>query len=113
MNLVQTGGEFDLKNKSEWQYQYDKYHGNNISTEWDRNRAEFMYCDGRMWSSEQLGNYTFGYFGAAYGYGEEFLSFGAGMYQIASGTSNWKWMSSYWDDPIDNYYVRMGHRAYK
>ncbi len=35
-----------------------------------------------------------------------------GMYQIISGTSDWSWMSSYWDDPVDNLFIRLGSRMY-
>lgn len=69
------------------------------------------YNDG-LWSAEQLGNYSFGYFGAAYEYDKEFLCFGAGMYQIVSGRSDWSYFSSYFDDPRDTYYIRMGWDAY-
>jgi len=97
--LVETGGEFDLKNKEEGQYSHDDF---------SATMTEFMYYDGRLWSSEQLGNFTFGYFGASYGYSEEFLCFGAGIYQIVSGTSRREWMSTYWDDPSDGALIRMG-----
>ena len=105
VNAVKTGGMFDIKNQSEWQYQYG-------STTREKAMTEYMYYNSRLWSAEQLGNFAFGYFGAAYGYGVEFLGFGAGMYQIVSGTSDWSFFSSYFDDPIDNAYIRLGHSQY-
>jgi len=110
--MVKNGGKFDIKTKDEWQYEYEKYHGDQITDTWHRNQAEFMYYDGRLWANEQLGNYTFGYFGAACGYSEEFICFGAGMYQIKSGNSQWGWASSYWDDPRDQANIRMGYQKY-
>ena len=72
-----------------------------------------MHYDGRLWSTEQLGNYTFGYFGATYEYGEEFLCFGAGVYQKATDPQEErKFFESYWDDPIDQGYIRMGFQKY-
>ena len=74
--------------------------------------TKFMYYNSRLWSAEELGNYSFGYLGAAYGYDKEFLCFGAGIYQIVSGTSDWSFVSSYFDDPADSYFIRMGWDAY-
>jgi len=115
MNLVKTGGKFDLKSKPEWQYKYSKYHGSAVTTEWEKNSAEYLYSYGRLWSIEQLGNYTFGYFGAAFGYGEEFLCFGAGVYQKFSPSSEsvWGFFESYWDDPRDQENIRRGYRKYE
>ena len=104
-NLVKTGGLFDIKNQSEWQYPYG-------ITDAEKQMTPFMRYNGRLWTSEQLGNYFYGYLGAAYGYGLEFLSFGAGVYQIASGGSDWSYYSGYFDEPMDNYYITMGWNAY-
>jgi hypothetical protein len=114
-NLVRTDGKYDLKNKSKWQYKGNTYHGNEITDtdEWNINQVEFMYYDGRLWSSEQLGNYTFGYFGAAYGYIEEFLCFGAGVYQKGTDPNpEWTFGGSYWDDPRDQVEIRLGYHKY-
>jgi hypothetical protein len=43
------------------------------------------------------------------GYGKEFLRLGAGFYQIVSRTSKGiKWISSYFDDPVDSFYIGWG-----
>jgi len=101
-----------LSKESIWQFKYPTYHGNvpgGIET-----RTPFMYYDGYIWSAENLSNYAFGYFGAAFGYSEEFLCFGAGVYQVLSPSeSEWGFFESYWDDPIDQANIRMGYQKYK
>lgn len=102
INLVKSGSMFDIKNQPEWQYQFGG----------SKTMTEFMEYNGQLWSAEELGNYAFGYFGAAYGYDREFLCIGAGMYQIVSNTWEWSYFSSYFDDPRDTANIRMGFDAY-
>ena len=112
ISLVKTGGDFDLKSKKEWQYPYTTYHGELAN----KTMNKFMYFDGKLWSGEMLGNMSFGYLGGAYGYNEEFLCFGAGLYQIKDHKikallqfNTW----SYGDDPRDTFQIRMGYNMYK
>ena len=107
ISMVKTGGKYDLKSQKEWQNPYANG-DNGIS----KTMTPFMYYNGMFWSAEMLGNYCFGYLGAAYGYSEEFLCFGAGMYQIKSGTSKFSWFSTYFDDPRDSAQIRLGVQAY-
>ena len=108
IELVKTGGYYDLKSKTEWQYPYATYHGNLAI----KTQTNFMYFEGKLWSAESIGNLNFGYIGAALGYSEEFMCLGAGMYQIISGTSDLSWMCSYWDDPADSLNIIIGSRMY-
>ena len=111
IDMVQNKGVYDIKRQDEWQYPHKTYHGtvhNNFET-----LSPFMYYDGNLWSAEELGNYTFGYFGAANGYGEEFLCFGAGVYQKATDPNPaWLLFDSYWDDPRDQEFIRMGYQFF-
>lgn len=91
---VKTGGQYDLKNTGDWE--------------------EDVYYDGKVMESQDLGNYHFGYIGRALGYDVEFLTFGAGLYQVKSGTSKlaYCFTPSFCDDPRDSYYIRLGAMAY-
>ena len=60
---------------------------------WDYKRIALQY--------ENFGNYNFGYVAAAKGFSLTGALSGAGLYQIYSGTSQWSWYSSYFDDPND------------
>jgi len=105
----------DIKSQSYWQYTHNTLGGVRVETmtDWERNSIEFMYFDGRLWSVEQLGNWGFGYVGAALLFSEEFLSLGAGVYQLLSINSDWSWWNTYFDDPIDNAYIRLGFSDYE
>ncbi len=63
---------------------------------------------------QDIGNYHFGYIGRAMGYDTEFLTSGAGAYQLYSGTAkiSWCFTTNNCDDPRDNYYIRLGAIAY-
>ena len=92
---VRTGGIFDLKNTEEW-------------------KDVTIYYDGMTMEDQDIGNYHFGYIGRALGYDVDFLTTGAGIYQIISGTSKigWFFTPNFGDDPRDSYYIRMGAIAY-
>lgn len=47
------------------------------------------------------------------GYSEAYLKIGAGIYQIVSGTSDWAFMSSYFDDPADQAAIIRGYSDYR
>ena len=93
---VETNGKFDLKNTPEWE---------NIT----------IYYDEHWMESQDIGNYHFGYIGRALGYSVEFLTLGAGLYQVHSRTSKIGYCLSTYsmcDDPRDTYYIRLGAIAY-
>ncbi|MDD4509961.1 MAG: polymorphic toxin type 44 domain-containing protein [Oscillospiraceae bacterium] len=54
----------------------------------------------------------FGYVGKLFGYHDEFLSAGAGAYQIKEGTWDWSFWPTYFDDPYDNKMIRKGIEYY-
>ena len=58
---------------------------------------------------QYFGNYAFGFAAKGKGFSSEFARFGAGMYQIKSGTSKWEWYPSDFDDPIDSSLIASGH----
>lgn len=41
------------------------------------------------------------------------LCAGAGMYQIYSGTSKWEYIKSYFDDPRDTKYIKIGYDIWR
>lgn len=92
---VKTNEKFDLKNPEEW-------------------KNTDIYYDRLIMEPQDIGNYHFGYIGRALGYDIDFLTFGAGLYQVKSGTSNlgWCFSTNTCDDPRDTYYIRLGAIAY-
>ncbi|BCJ98375.1 polymorphic toxin type 44 domain-containing protein [Anaerocolumna chitinilytica] len=86
---VKTGGPWDLK----------QYLGlNNYYMLLNNNRT-----------GEYIGNHHFGYMGEHCGFALSYLQFGAGLYQIVSGTSDWSFVSSYFDDPRDSAAISDGY----
>ena len=67
---------------------------------WDYKQYDSRY--------ENLGNYNFGLTAKARGYPNMGIRFGAGVYQIWSGTSKWKFSNSYFDDPVDQKWINEG-----
>lgn len=61
---------------------------------------------------ENFGNYHYGVVGRAAGYSAFTLKAGAGLYQIKSNTSSSAFYGSFFDDPTDQHYIRMGIRDY-
>ena len=57
---------------------------------------------------ENLGNYNYGLTGKACGFGDTTLKAGAGLYQIYSGTSSFNFYNSFFDDPVDQSWIREG-----
>lgn len=51
--------------------------------------------------------------GKAVGFSDTVLKSAAGMYQIKSGTSEWKFISSYFDVPADQVAITNGLIDYK
>lgn len=45
-------------------------------------------------------------------FNREFLCLGAGLYQVKSGTSRWKYALSYGDDPHDSNMIRFGNSLF-
>ena len=62
---------------------------------------------------EDFGNYNFGYTAAAFGIPRTIGKFGAGMYQLKSGTSSWSYYDSFWDDPNDQKWINEGYDDYE
>ena len=89
---VRTGGDWDLKN--------------NIYP----SRDQYMY-NGMIYDGEDIGNIHFGYVGAAL-YTSGFLHFGAGVYQIFSG-SKWEYWSTLFDEPRDSEMIEYGIKLYE
>lgn len=88
---VNNGSEYDLKLQPEW-------------------NQTIMY-DGIIMDPQDVGNFHYGYIGAAIGIHEDILVLGAGANQL----KNHKFKTiqncltpSYCDDPRDTYYIRLG-----
>jgi hypothetical protein len=90
--LVKSGGAWDLKTKL--------------------GRTNYYYINGYYRSGEQIGNEHYGYMGKALGYGSTTLKTVAGLYQIVSGTSDWSFYTSYFDDPADTTAINEGINWY-
>ena len=92
--MVRPGGQYDLKSKSEWQ-----------------GKEHFIYDGVVIWYDDP-GNMLYGYLGKAMGLGDLTL-YSAGAVQIATGTSSWSYVSSFFDDPRDQASIKMGIQRYK
>lgn len=57
---------------------------------------------------EHVGNFNYGAMGVATGLSEFELRVGAGLQQVADGTSSLSYWNSYFDDPIDQGYINEG-----
>lgn len=90
-SCVKTGGIWDFKNKKEWKLKKGDYY-------------VFMNIKLR---SDDPGNIHFGYVGSVL-FSMPTLCTGAGIYQIYSGTSQWKYIKSYFDDPRDSLCIKLG-----
>lgn len=90
-DLVKTGGPWDLKNKKEWKL----------------NKGDYFIFNNLKLRADDPGNIHFGYVGSVL-FSKPTLRMGAGMYQIYSGTSRWKYFMSYFDDPRDSAFIRYG-----
>lgn len=93
IKLVKTGGEWDLK----------KFLGS----------SKTYRLLGHTRTGEYIGNHHFGFMGRHLGYSLTALKIGAGIYQIVSGTSDWSYMSHYFDDPRDAAAIESGFYAWK
>ncbi|MGE8205350.1 polymorphic toxin type 44 domain-containing protein [Heyndrickxia sp. NPDC080065] len=67
---------------------------------------------GTMETGEYIGNHHFGYMGKAAGFNCRVLRIAAGMYQVYSGTSHWKYIFSYYDNPDDSKAIQDGCADY-
>lgn len=99
-NMVKDGSEFDLKNQDKW-------------------KEKTIYYDGMYMESQDIGNYHFGYIGRAAGFDLNFLLFGASANQLKKGV--WElnketfkncFTTSRCDDPRDQFFIKMGAKAY-
>ncbi|UHA74523.1 RHS repeat-associated core domain-containing protein [Paenibacillus sp. 481] len=92
-SLVETGSRVDVKNS------HFKGH-------------QFYTYDSELYRRDDLGNIFFGYAGKVFGYSDSFLTAGAGGYQIYSGTSQWSYYSTWFDDPRDSAMIGVGVSIY-
>jgi hypothetical protein len=95
VKLVQTGGDVDIKSKPYWQ------------------ANSYYTYSGEMYRRDDMGNILFGYVGKVFNYSDGLLLFGAGAYQVYSGTSSLSYpISSYFDDPRDQAMISYGISIY-
>lgn len=99
-NMVKDGAEFDLKNQDKW-------------------KEKTIYYDGMYMEPQDIGNYHFGYIGRAAGFDLDFLLFGASLNQIKKGARELNketfkncFTTSRCDDPRDQFFIKMGAKAY-
>lgn len=92
ISYVKTGGPWDIKRSIGSNTYYNFLHNSK--------------------TGEYIGNHHYGYMGRHAGYSDNYLKIGAGLYQIVSGTSDWSFMSSYFDDPRDQEAITNGYGDY-
>lgn len=98
INDTKSGSKYDLKQTEEWKNQTVSYRG-------------------MVLEPQDIGNLNFGYIGRAMGYNVDFLTMGAGAYQLATNYDNPVtylncFSATFCDNPRDTYYIRMGAIIY-
>lgn len=95
-----TNIEFASKVKSggDWDYK----------ASWNLNRYQAYMFNGEIITYEDPGNINFGYVGSLIHNLTDLKTF-AGEYQIISGTSDWKYFKSFFDDPADGNAITYGY----
>ena len=94
--LVKTNGKWDFKNQSAWKLKSGDYY-------------TFM---GVKLTVADIGNIHFGFVGSIL-FSWKTLCAGAGLYQIYSRTSSWKFWYSFFDDPRDTLCISIGRTMWK
>ena len=75
---------------------------------WKLDRNEIYYYNGLLVTFQDPGNIHYGYVGSALHTLTD-LHIAAGAYQIYSGTSDWSFWNSYFDDPMDGGAITYGY----
>ena len=96
---VKNNGAWDLKRKKKWQPKTYK-------------AKYFKYYRYKKIEAQDVGNIHFGYVGAVL-FSRTTLCAGAGMYQIYSRNSKWKYIKTFFDDPRDNKFIKVGYKQWK
>lgn len=93
-NAVEHGSPGDLKNKEPY-----------------KNYSAFIF-DGEIIDQDVPGNILFGFLGKYFKIPDKILFMGAGYAQLAAGTSDLRWIGSYFDDPRDRDRIKQGIECY-
>jgi len=93
--MVRPGGKYDLKSKTEWQ-----------------GKEHFIY-DGEIIWYDEPGNILYGHLGKVMGFEDVILKSAGGAVQIATRTSSWRYILSYFDDPRDQKAIQKGIDIFK
>jgi len=67
--------------------------------------------NGQTFRYDDYGNYNFGVAARAFGISLDMATFGAGMYQIKTGTEDWSNTKGWFDDPRDTQMIINGYNA--
>ena len=101
-DMVKDNSPFDIKRVSGGVFNM------NIEQNYTNDHA---FYDGRLFRFDDFGNFNFGVAGMAFGFGELTLTGGAGLYQIKDflfGDSPIGGIPTFFDDPKDNYMIKLG-----
>ncbi|WP_149240838.1 RHS repeat-associated core domain-containing protein [Dyadobacter sp. 32] len=94
---VGTGRPFDLK----------------VGAYSERSIGKESFYEGETFAPQDYGNYNFGVAAKSFGYSLNFAEWGAGIYQIRSGTSQFSWYYRKFDDPRDGNMIKRGFNHFK
>lgn len=95
-NNSKSGGAWDLKRLRNWQLA----------------KGDWFVFRGKKLRNDDPGNIHFGYVGSVM-FPVNILRAGAGVYQIYSGTSSWKYWWTFFDDPRDSAMIWYGNALFK
>ena len=95
-NNSKNGGSWDLKRLPSWKL----------------SKGDWFVFRGKRLRNDDPGNIHFGYVGSVM-FPVHILRAGAGVYQIYSGTSKWKYWWSFFDDPRDSAMISYGNTLFK
>ena len=100
ISMTKTGSQYDLKNVANGTFSNTSIGPKGVAFHTE------------IWKAEDFGNYNFGVAAKAYGYSLTFSQFGAGMYQIYSGTSSFDYISTFFDSPRDYKMIQRGYNHF-
>ena len=106
---VKTGGVIDLKNNADFKAALREY--TKTTGRGGKHYASVYKYKGKIFELQDFGNYNFGVYSKAIGYSLNFVKNGAGIYQIWSGTSSWRYITSRFDDPRDARFISAGYNG--
>ena len=102
-----------MRNIFEYFYNHSKTNGSwDLKNVWKLDKKAKYNYDGKTFAYDDVGNFHFGFVGYQL-FPLKVLQAGAGVYQVKSGTSSFRYASSLFDDPRDSKKIEDGYNLAK